>query len=87
MVAVSEQTTSGMTGLVEDVLSVIPRDELFLMFLEKLDGSTEFANFVECFGTPEFAKHVEQLQVCVCVRYFAHREQQFRNVYAPRMRA
>lgn len=62
--AVSQTTIGGLTGLIEDVLTLIPKEDVFIMFLEKLDSSMEFANLVESIGTPEFVACFDSLKVC-----------------------
>ncbi|XP_055323199.1 protein G12 [Sitodiplosis mosellana] len=47
-------TIGGLNGLVEDVLALLPQDEIFMLFFEKLDSSPKFATFVQSIGDPSF---------------------------------
>lgn len=61
---VTHTTIGGFYGLLEDTLALLPQDEIFILFFEKLDSSVEFANFVESIGSPEFGKRFDALKVC-----------------------
>lgn len=47
-------TIGGLNGLIEDVLALLPQDEIFILFFEKLDSSPKFATFVQSIGDANF---------------------------------
>lgn len=62
--AVFTQTTiGGLYGLLEDILALLPQDEIFILFFEKLDSSIEFSNMVESIGSQEFGMKFDSLKV------------------------
>lgn len=67
---VTHTTIGGFYGLVEDILALLPQDEIFILFFEKLDSSVEFSNFVENIGSTEFGKKFEALKVLLINMYF-----------------
>lgn len=56
-------TIGGLNGLVEDVLALLPQDEIFMLFFEKLDSSPKFATFVQSIGDPSFHRKYTTLWV------------------------
>lgn len=68
-------TIGGLNGLLEDVLALLPQDEIFMLFFEKLDSSPRFGAFVQCIGDPNFHRKYTTLWVNIFTRSF--------NYYSP----
>lgn len=49
--------------MVEDVLALLPQDEIFMLFFEKLDSSPKFATFVQSIGDASFHRKYTTLWV------------------------
>lgn len=49
-------TIGGLNGLIENILEVLPQDEIFILFFEKLEKSIPFNNFIASIGNPEFVR-------------------------------
>lgn len=47
----------------EDILAILPQDEIVVMFFEKLDKSTAFKTLVDAIGNPEFERKYHVLWV------------------------
>lgn len=60
---VTQTTIGGLYGLLEDILALLPQDEIFILFFEKLDSSIEFSNMVESIGSQEFGMKFDSLKV------------------------
>lgn len=56
-------TIGGINGLVEDVFALLPQDEIFILFFEKLDSSPKFAAFIQSFRDPTFHRKYSTLWV------------------------
>lgn len=56
-------TIGGLNGLVEDVLVVLPQDEILILFFEKLDSSPTFAALIHCMGEQDFHRKYNTLWV------------------------
>lgn len=56
-------TIGGLNGLLEEVLALLPQDEIFMLFFEKLDSSPKFAAFVQSIGDPNFHRKYTTLWV------------------------
>lgn len=56
-------TIGGLNGLIEDILAILPQDEIFILFFEKLDNSPKFASFVQSVGNPAFHRKYTKLWV------------------------
>lgn len=64
-------TIGGLNGLIEDVLALLPQDEIFILFFEKLDSSPKFATFVQSIGDASFHRKyltlwVSKVMPCHC---------------------
>lgn len=59
----TQTTIGGLYGLLEDILALLPQDEIFILFFEKLDSSIEFSNMVESIGSQEFGMKFDSLKV------------------------
>lgn len=58
-------TIGGLNGLIEDVLALLPQDEIFILFFEKLDSSPKFATFVQSIGDASFHRKYLTLWVSI----------------------
>lgn len=56
-------TIGGLNGLVEDILAILPQDEIFILFFEKLDNSPKFGSFVQSVGNSDFHRKCSKLWV------------------------
>lgn len=56
-------TIGGISGLLDDVLSMLPQDGIFILFFDKLDSSLAFSNLVEHLGSTEFTLKFDALRV------------------------
>lgn len=56
-------TTRGLNGLVDDILALLPQDEIILLFFDKLETSNDFSYFFEQIGSGEFESVLSMLQV------------------------
>lgn len=56
-------TTRGLNGLVDDILALLPQDEIILLFFDKLETSNDFSYFFEQVGSGEFENVLNMLQV------------------------
>lgn len=56
-------TTQGLNGLVDDILALLPQDEIILLFFDKLETSNDFSYFFEQIGSGEFESVLSMLQV------------------------
>lgn len=56
-------TIGGLNGLVEEILGLLPQDEIFMLFFEKLDSSPKFATFVQSIGDASFHRKYTTLWV------------------------
>lgn len=56
-------TIGGISGLLDDVLSMLPQDGIFILFFDKLDSSLAFSNLVEFLGNTEFTLKFDALRV------------------------
>lgn len=56
-------TTRGLNGLVDDILALLPQDEIILLFFDKLETSNDFSFFFEQIGSGEFENVLNTLQV------------------------
>lgn len=63
----AQTTIGGLYGLLEDILALLPQDEIFILFFEKLDSSIEFSNMVESIGSQEFGMKFDSLKVRACI--------------------
>lgn len=52
----------GMDSYLNDVQSILPQDQLFVLFFEKMEESVEFSRFIEVLGSAEFDRHVQRLK-------------------------
>ncbi|XP_055690494.1 protein G12-like [Lutzomyia longipalpis] len=55
--------TWGFNALVNDVIDVLPKDDLKALFDQKVANGEDFANFVECFSTSEFKEVLKKLEL------------------------
>ncbi|XP_049545750.1 protein G12 [Anopheles darlingi] len=55
-------TTRGLNGLVDDILALLPQDEIILLFFDKLETSNDFSYFFEQIGSGEFENVLNTLQ-------------------------
>lgn len=55
----------GVTGLLDDILSMLPQDGIFILFFDKLDSSLAFSNLVELLGSAEFQLKFDALRVYI----------------------
>ncbi|EAT37044.1 AAEL010918-PA [Aedes aegypti] len=55
-------TTRGLNGLVDDILALLPQDEIILLFFDKLETSNDFSYFFEQIGSGEFENVLNMLQ-------------------------
>ncbi|XP_041772993.1 protein G12 [Anopheles merus] len=55
-------TTRGLNGLVDDILALLPQDEIILLFFDKLETSNDFSFFFEQIGSGEFENVLNTLQ-------------------------
>ncbi|KFB51402.1 AGAP006635-PA-like protein [Anopheles sinensis] len=55
-------TTRGLSGLVDDILALLPQDEIILLFFDKLETSNDFSFFFEQIGSGEFENVLNMLQ-------------------------
>ncbi|XP_058833597.1 protein G12-like [Topomyia yanbarensis] len=55
-------TTQGLNGLVDDILALLPQDEIILLFFDKLETSNDFSYFFEQIGSGEFENVLSMLQ-------------------------
>uniref|UniRef100_A0A8D8L1R8 Protein G12 n=1 Tax=Culex pipiens TaxID=7175 RepID=A0A8D8L1R8_CULPI len=55
-------TTRGLNGLVDDILALLPQDEIILLFFDKLETSNDFSYFFEQVGSGEFENVLNMLQ-------------------------
>ncbi|XP_055627290.1 protein G12 [Toxorhynchites rutilus septentrionalis] len=55
-------TTRGLNGLVDDILALLPQDEIILLFFDKLETSNDFSYFFEQIGSGEFESVLNMLQ-------------------------
>uniref|UniRef100_A0A182MUJ6 Uncharacterized protein n=1 Tax=Anopheles culicifacies TaxID=139723 RepID=A0A182MUJ6_9DIPT len=55
-------TTRGLNGLVDDILALLPQDEIILLFFDKLETSNDFSFFFEQIGSGEFENVLNMLQ-------------------------
>lgn len=63
-------TIGGVNGLLEDILSLLPQDEIFVLFFEKLEKSPQFNTLVAAIGNPDFARKYNILWVkSLCMVY------------------
>lgn len=62
-------TIGGLNGLIEDVLALLPQDEIFMLFFEKLDSSPKFSAFVQSIGDPSFHRKYTTLWVNSLFRF------------------
>lgn len=67
MIAVN-LTTRGLNGLVDDILALLPQDEIILLFFDKLETSNDFSYFFEQIGSGDFENVLNMLQVSIIVR-------------------
>ena len=61
----------GINGLIDDVIAVLPLDDLRALFDEKLKNSEDFRALVEAIQSPEFAVriHCFNLSYVPCLLY------------------
>lgn len=55
-------TTRGLNGLVDDILALLPQDEIILLFFDKLETSNDFSYFFEQIGSGDFENVLNMLQ-------------------------
>ncbi|XP_055608935.1 protein G12-like isoform X2 [Uranotaenia lowii] len=55
-------TTHGLNGMVDDILALLPQDEIILLFFDKLETSNDFSYFFEQIGSGEFENVLNMLQ-------------------------
>ncbi|XP_062550396.1 protein G12-like [Armigeres subalbatus] len=55
-------TTRGLNGLVDDILALLPQDEIILLFFDKLETSNDFSYFFEQIGSGDFENVLSMLQ-------------------------
>lgn len=63
LISGTNTTIGGFSGLVEDVFGLLPQDEIFIIFFEKLDSSPKFASFIQSFRDPTFYRKYSTLLV------------------------
>lgn len=56
-------TIGGLYGLLEDILALLPQDEIFILFFDKLNSSPAFSNMVAQIGSHEFGMKFDSLKV------------------------
>lgn len=61
-------TTKGMNGLMDDILTLLPQDEIVGLFFEKLETSNDFSVFFERIGSGDFERLVDALKVRIFFR-------------------
>ena len=61
----STRSGSGLKGLIDDIIAVLPLDELKALFNEKLETSPDFQALVAGIQSPEFAVSIH----CVYLSY------------------
>jgi hypothetical protein len=49
----------GVSGLINDVIAVLPTEELKALFDKKLETSKDFKDLVEAIQSPEFAVNIQ----------------------------
>lgn len=59
----TQTTIGGLYGLLEDILALLPQDEIFILFFEKLDTSLEFSDMLEAFGSQDFGRKFDTIKV------------------------
>lgn len=52
-----------MNSFVKEVISMIPQDEVLMLFFRKLEESSEFSSFLEQLNEEDFEKLCENFQV------------------------
>lgn len=56
-----EPITGGLVGYLKDVLSIIPFDQLKLLFIEKMKTSPEFRTLIAKLKSPELKSIIQRL--------------------------
>lgn len=56
-------TIGGIYELIEDILTLLPQDEIFILFFDKLDKNSNFKHLIRNIGSQEFARKYESLKV------------------------
>lgn len=56
-------TLGGLNGLIEDIVELLPQDEIYILFFEKLDNSAQFAGFIQSVGKQDFQRKYNTLWV------------------------
>jgi Insect allergen related repeat, nitrile-specifier detoxification len=62
-IAGKKVTTKGMNGLMDDILELLPQDEIVGLFFEKLETSNDFSVFFERIGSGDFERLIDALKV------------------------
>lgn len=60
---VTKEQLNGLHGLVDNVLDVLPQDQILATFFDKLEANEQFSKLVDNIGSPEFAKILNNMQV------------------------
>ncbi|XP_017044526.1 uncharacterized protein LOC108090388 [Drosophila ficusphila] len=53
---------TGLHGMVERVLEILPQDQLYALFFDEFESNKQFAAFVDSISSPKFAKILSGLQ-------------------------
>ncbi|XP_016999460.2 protein G12 [Drosophila takahashii] len=53
---------SGLHGMVERVLEILPQDQLYALFFDEFESNKQFSAFVDSISSPKFAKILSGLQ-------------------------
>lgn len=74
-------TTRGLNGLVDDILALLPQDEIILLFFDKLETSNDFSYFFEQIGSGDFENVLNMLQVSITERGSKKRTRNFQDSF------
>ncbi|KMY94269.1 uncharacterized protein LOC6734773 [Drosophila simulans] len=56
------EAQTGLHGMVERVLEILPQDQLYALFFDEFESNKQFAAFVDSISSPKFAKILSGLQ-------------------------
>ncbi|XP_017077339.1 uncharacterized protein LOC108112101 [Drosophila eugracilis] len=58
----TSEPQTGLHGMVERVLEILPQDQLYALFFDEFESNKQFAAFVDSISSPKFAKILSGLQ-------------------------
>lgn len=57
------QSEGGVDGYLEQLINIIPQDQMYVLFFDKMESSVRFSEFVDKIGSSDTERHLNNIKV------------------------